>query len=405
MASERVGWAVPILRVHAIFAVMPAPNILVIVVDGLRASALGAYGNTSFPTPALDRFAADSFLLDWCYASSVDLAEIYRDLWQSDSISLPRQLKSSGYKTTLVTDAADLASFPAANEFDHRLQLSDKSTQDANVLQRVVDTSHTAFARLFASASDLVASSTASPQFVWVHARGMYGPWDAPLELQQSLLDEDDPLPVEAVTPPDFVMAESDDPDAAFRYACAYAAQAMVLDECCEALLAAVDSLDPADRWLISLIGARGYPLGEHRRVGGIDPRLYGEQLHVPWLIRFPDNAGRLGRSGQLTSHTDLAPSLLDSASGTSVRALSATAHSPWRDALLATSAAGHRAIRTTEWCLRQKTDSQGDQITTELFVRPDDRWETNDVAKLCSEVVETLTIHLDGFHKNDSSE
>ena len=52
---------------------MPAPNILVVVVDGLRASAFGAYGNTSFPTPALDQFAADSLLLDWCYAPSAEL--------------------------------------------------------------------------------------------------------------------------------------------------------------------------------------------------------------------------------------------------------------------------------------------------------------------------------------------
>ncbi len=388
----------PTLRVHAIFAVMPAPNILVIVVDGLRASALGAYGNTSFPTPALDRIAADSLLLDWCYASSVELAAIYRDLWQSDSSSLPRQLKSSGYKTTLVTDDPDLPSFPAANEFDHCLQLSDESAQNYAKVARAVETSRTALARVFASASEVVASSSASPQLVWLHARGMYGPWDAPLDLQLSLLDDEDPPPVESITPPDFILAEAADPDAAFRYACAYAAQAMVLDECCDTLLAAVDSARSAGEWLVSLIGARGYPLGEHRRIGGVDPRLYGEQLHVPWLIQFPDNAGQLGRSGQLTSHADLVPSLMDSEANTSVRALTATSRPTWRDALVATSAAGHRAIRTAEWCLRQDPDPQRNQIGAELFVRPDDRWEANDVAKLCSDVVETLTIRLD-FH------
>jgi arylsulfatase A-like enzyme len=145
----------------------------------------------------------------------------------------------------------------------------------------------------------------------------------------------------------------------------------------------------------VSLIGARGYPLGEHRRVGGVDPRLYGEQLHVPWLIRFPDNAGRLGRSGQLTSHVDLAPSLVDSAPGKSVRALTTNVRSAWRDALVATSEAGPCAIRNAEWCLRQEPDSQSDRIATELFVRPDDRWEANDVAKLCSEIVDTLTNQL----------
>jgi hypothetical protein len=33
-----------------------------------------------------------------------------------------------------------------------------------------------------------------------------------------------------------------------------------------------------------------------------------------------------------------------------------------------------------------------------ELYVRPDDRWEMNDVAKLCPEVTERLTRDLDEF-------
>jgi hypothetical protein len=218
----------------------------------------------------------------------------------------------------------------------------------------------------------------------------MYGPWDAPLDLQQSLLEESDPPPVAEVTPPDFIIATHDDPDAAFRYSCAYAAQVMVLDECWESLLHA---LGPADRWLASLLGARGYPLGEHHRVGGVDPRLYGEQLHVPWLMRFPDASGSLARASQLTTHLDVAPSLIHSSDSAGVRALVTTARTPWRDALVATSPAGHRAIRTAGWCLRRGPEprldetatAQGDVQTSdfELFVRPDDRWEANDVAKL----------------------
>src|SRR3954470_2583350 len=96
--------------VAAIFAHMPA-NVLVMIVDGLRASALGAYGNTSYATPALDRFAATSVLFDWCYSPSPELPEIYRALWQSrrqernpPAASLPRLLADAGYATTLITD-------------------------------------------------------------------------------------------------------------------------------------------------------------------------------------------------------------------------------------------------------------------------------------------------------------
>ena len=69
-----------------------------------------------------------------------------------------------------------------------------------------------------------------------------------------------------------------------------------------------------------------------------------------------------------------------------------------WRDALVSTGTRGHRAIRTAEWCLRQgtsatRTDRANSATSSrgELYVRPDDRWEANDVAKLCPDVVETL--------------
>jgi arylsulfatase A-like enzyme len=389
-----------------IFAFMPAPHILVVIVDGLRASALGAYGNTSFSTPALDRFAAQSFLLDWCYSPSTDLSDIYRALWRPGENSLPHRLHSLGYTTELVTDDPTVTSLPAACDFDHCLQLNTVA-DEAEVTARSSDISGTLLARLFAVAGNAVASATTeSPKLIWLHSRGMYGPWDAPLELQQSLLDESDPPPLEDVRPPDFV-AGADDPDAAFCYGCAYAAQVMVLDDYWEALLASIDATGVMRKWIVTLLGARGYPLGEHRRVGGVDPRLYGEQLHVPWLVRFPDATGQLGRSGQLTTHDDLAASLVDSIEGSNVRALATAARQSWRDALIATGAA-HRAIRTGDWCLRQNRCRRIDESAipqddalspdVELFVRPDDRWEANNVAKLCPDVVDSLMGKLDAM-------
>jgi hypothetical protein len=56
---------------------MPEQPILIVAVDGLRASALGAYGNTAFPTHALDELAAESFLFDSCFAPAAELPAIY----------------------------------------------------------------------------------------------------------------------------------------------------------------------------------------------------------------------------------------------------------------------------------------------------------------------------------------
>jgi arylsulfatase A-like enzyme len=397
---------------------MSAPNILVVVVDGLRASAPGSYGNTTFPTPAFDRFAAESFLLDWCFAPSPDLADIYRSLWHGvhparlsprDPLpSLPKLLTVGGYSTTLLTDDPQLLTVAAADDFDECIQIHDAAL-DSDAHVRAADIPQTSLARVFAATCDLIAAGRAAsranaPRLIWVHSRGMYGPWDAPLEFQQSLLDEGDPPPVENTTPPDLTLSESEEPDAAFRYASAYAAQAMALDDGWDNVLQSIESAPDEKQWLVTLIGARGFPLGEHRRVGGVDHRLYSEQLHVPWLVRSPDGFGRLSRSGQLVSHTDLLPTLLarlgDNApqvtshfDGFSVLPLATTIHAPWRDVLIATSATDARAMRTADWCLRKDASSAAD---AELYVRPDDRFEINNVAKLCPDVVESLSKQLD---------
>jgi arylsulfatase A-like enzyme len=298
-------------------------------------------------------------------------------------------LAERGYLSTLVTDTAEVATLGTAAGFGECVQIS------SDVAARAQDVSQTALARLAADACDIVAAPNDAPQLVWIHARGLYGPWDAPLELQEALLDEGDPPPVETVAPPDLTIADGDDPDTAFRHGVVYAAQMMVLDACWEALRNAVASGD----WLVMLLGVRGFPLGEHRRVGGVDRRLYTEQLHVPWLVRFPDGTGRLARSGRLVSPLDLLPTLMDwldgdqgtgaaRYDGRSVLPLVRSANSPWRDALLSGSGTSvERVIRTPGWSMRSDEPAAGG----ELFVRPDDRWEANDVAALCPEVVEGL--------------
>jgi hypothetical protein len=85
---------------------------------------------------------------------------------------------------------------------------------------------------------------------------------------------------------------------------------------------------------------------------------------------------------------------------------MSAVALADSRSSLRAESPAGFRALRTAEWSLRQdplRGDSDSTSISAqisksavELFVRPDDRWEVNNVAKLCEDVVDTLTKQLD---------
>jgi arylsulfatase A-like enzyme len=265
---------------------------------------------------------------------------------------------------------------------------------------RAEEIPQTALARVFSEACTVIESPGQPPQFVWVHGRGMVGPWDAPLALQQSLLDLDDPPPIDSIAPPDLSITDGADPDMVFRYGVAYGAQVMVLDACWQVLADALRSGGNSNEWLVMLLGARGLPLGEHGQIGGIDRRLHVEQLHVPWLIRFPDGAGRLARSGQLVSPLDLAPTIADwlggdvaselsRGDGQSVLPLVAPRAAAWRDAILLGETEERRAIRTPAWSLLYEPSRGAEE--SELFVRPDDRWEANNVAGLCPQIVDEL--------------
>jgi len=69
---------------------------------------------------------------------------------------------------------------------------------------------------------------------------------------------------------------------------------------------------DDADRPLLIVTSPRGYPLGEHGRLGHGDDSLHGESLNVPCLIRFPDQAHAAQRTRNLIQPPDLFATLLD---------------------------------------------------------------------------------------------
>jgi Sulfatase len=372
---------------------MTADNILVLAVDGLRAAALGAYGNTTFPTPALDQLAAESLVCDWCFADGVSLPDCYRALWPTANGAI-KSLAARGWSTALVTDEPQILQFDGAADFEHHVQLP------AGDAVRAADVSQTAVARLFAAVSEEIEKNAGRPRFLWVHSRGMFGPWDAPLEWQEELLarEEGDPSPADVIEPPNLWIDRANDPDAAFRWSCAYAAQVMAFDACLDGLLQTVNDASPGE-WLVVLLGVRGFGLGEHGRVGDGERSLFGEQLHVPLVWRFPGGERKLARSSQLLTLADVAPAILSWSLGEFCLAT--------HEAVSAHDTAGSRAIRSADWSLRVELAPEEHVATREfapqLFVRPDDRWEANDVAALCSEAVESLLAKLDQSHSERS--
>ena len=90
-------------------------------------------------------------------------------------------------------------------------------------------------------------------------------------------------------------------PDFLLGWQQACGGQVLVLDRCLELLLASID----LQRWLVAVVAPRGYPLGEHGRLGGTDT-FHSELLQVPMLFRYPRQRGAAIRCSRFVQETEL---------------------------------------------------------------------------------------------------
>jgi len=386
-------------------------NTIVLVIDRLHAGYVGAYGNAWVATPSLDRLAVESVVFDQCLIESPRLESLCRSCWQGrhplagealpdDRPALPSLLRSAGVTTTLMSDEPVVARHALAGSFDSLVELPGPEFVE---VADEIDQTH--LAECFARLIDWL-QSPREPFLAWCHLSGLGGPWDAPLEFRNRYAEEDDPDPPDSAEVPCEMLPSDYDPDRLLGISQAYAGQVSLLDVCVGAL---VESLadSPAGRdSLFVLASARGFPLGGHLRVGAYDESLYGELVHVPLWMRFPDSRGAAVRSRALVQPADLWPTLLEwwnvpdpppSPDAASLMPLVREEVESIRDRVCLVGGDTERAIRTPAWFLREAAEP-------ELFAKPDDRWEVNDVADRCQDVVDRLRTAYAEYHRAVSS-
>lgn len=332
--------------------------------DCLQAGMLGPYGNTWIRTPQFNRLAAGAWVADQCFAVRPEPAAALSAIW-TDQL-----LRSCPW--TLITDDPAAYAHDRAQAFAERILLEMPASTRA-----ATEVESTQLAALFGKAVEWL-QQTGFADSVWIHTRGMTGPWDAPLAMRNQYADEEDPTPPTFTAPPEHRLPADYDPDLLLGITHAYAGQVSLLDACLGVLLDAIDESGRADALALALVGLRGYPLGEHHRVGICDAALFRELVHVPLMIARPGSPERIGRSSRLLTHADLPRLLLDE-----------VPIEPARDCLLLGSQRD-RAIRTAAWYLRES--GEADHLMRELYVKPDDLWEVNDVANRCPEIASGLS-------------
>ena len=378
-------------------------KVIVLAVDRLSPSQIGAYGNTCHGTDAMNRIASRGILFDQAMSPFTNLESSYGHLFNTTPINAGdtgaadetwlAAVNRAGVESTFICDRDWLAESQVLAGFDSVSRLSVKPLD--RLASRV---SQTSLARFFAQAIDQI-EGLPSQSLAWIDCSGLAGQWDAPYELRQRLADPDDPEPPKSHEPAEFVFdTKGGDPDALLGVQQAVDAQVQMLDDFVGVLLDVLDQPEFADT-TFCLTSLRGYPLGQHGLVGSADAQVaqtlplrygYNESVHSPLMVCLPQKFtnGQSVRSGKLVTPEvvlGLIESFLCHRDDQVESWLQDNSALPDCDrAMVVVQNQQEVVLLTHAWkfLLNSQTDD------CELYAKPDDLWEVNDVSQRCSNEV-----------------
>jgi hypothetical protein len=421
---------------------MQRPNVICLAIDRLHVGYIGTYGNTWVNTPSFDRLTAESFVFDRAIIDSPQLDIAYRSVWSgvhaacqppsNVAKSLPAVFAGHGWHTTLLTDEMSVANHPMAAGFAERLPVGASSQSKGNLAGKVADTiDQTDASHLFMAAEQWL-GNVKEPFLLWMHTGTLGRVWDAPLEFREQFADADDPELEDRSNLPQQILAENFDPDELLAISHAYAGQISLIDQFVNSLLEKIDAQTGGHETVIILYSPRGICLGEHRCVGIFDDAPYAEVIHTPLMIMPTTNHGS-GRSQHLIQPADLYTTILDCCGlraefdskelaqasptqfmlpgqGRSLLPLMRRELTSGFDRACCI-ASSRKAFVTPAWSFytrREDSLSQEHSASAEsdpeplqadeLFVKPDDWFEVNEVSNRCPEIVEKMQTALSDF-------
>ncbi len=310
------------------------PNIILIVVDTLRADHLGAYGETMGLTPALDRLAAQGVVYEQAFASATWTRAAMASLMTStppsvhrtatpmaslpeEQVTIAELLSDRDYITGgLPNDLNVTRSFNFQQGFDYFqylaprylagatesasrlsfyrfLHLQLQRSQPAHVRPRVEDHYQPA-EQVLQQAQRFVRANASQRFFLWIHLMEPHEPYFPHPLGGESISRAASPWPPRGEAP---------------RIRQLYAGEVGWLDQQVGGFLRWLEESGLADETVVILTADHGEELGDH---GGWwhGSTLYEEQLHIPLIIRLPDARGAGARISQQVSQLDIAPTI-----------------------------------------------------------------------------------------------
>lgn len=285
--------ALLLLNVRAGSAERPAPDVVLITVDTLRADHLGCYGYASIETPSIDelartgvRFAqaytpvpitlpAHAALMTGQFPLTTGMHDFSGNKLPSNTPTLAKILRDEGYATAAFLGSAVLDSrFGLSQGFDtyfDRFDLRGLEEVHLDAIERRGD-------RVVDEALKWLSANSQRPIFLWVHLYDPHAPYNPP------------------------------EPYARRYRARPYDGEIAFADAQVGRLLSSLRQRAVFEKSLIILASDHGESLGEHgEKTHGFF--LYNSTLHVPLIVRMPGAVSRTVRNE--VSLVDVMPTLL----------------------------------------------------------------------------------------------
>jgi arylsulfatase A-like enzyme len=378
-------------------------KVIVLEARALHLGYLGCYGNEWVATPCLDGLAAEAVVFDQHFADHPHLHGEHRPCFSGryhfpfpdrdaaiateKRLSLDLLLERCGIPRLSVTGAGGLESWDRARE------------GATAALEQLASREH---------------------WLLWAELPTVAPPWEVPEDFLLTYFPEEEQQDEEPLVPwadlPAGPLVESGDL-AIERLQNTYAAAVSFFDSQVGQLLEELKERGLFNQVMLCFTADRGLALGEHGWVGDCCPWPHEEIIHLPLIVRLPGTTQAGRRVFGLTQPVDLFPTILE-ALGLPV---AETAHGKSLWPLLEGKAEQVRpyvctgwrvgqavawALRTPQWGFILPLDSgpQGSSTGPQLFVKPDDRWEVNNVLQhhldLAEHLEQTLRAFVEAAHR-----
>jgi arylsulfatase A-like enzyme len=322
MTMNRVACLLACLPVFLACSSDPPPNILIYVVDTLRADALGTYGRSDANTPSFDTLAREGIVFEHAYANAswtrASMASLLTGLqpWHhgtedrddripEDVPGLATWLRGQGYRTALVSSNPNVGTvFGFERGFDEVIELYAR-TQPGTVRGKELVTPSDVVTR--AAVEWLQAGD--EPFFMVVLAIDPHAPYVPPRRFDPAIHRRAAGVGghFDSLRRSDLTEAEK------ARIRELYQAEVSFNDHSFGALVSELKKQRRYDETIAVVTSDHGEEFWEYGRRGH-GRALTDALLHVPLILRYPGSRMVLpgGRTTHPISLIDLAPTLLE---------------------------------------------------------------------------------------------